>query len=90
MVWDIGACEIVDGNYWKGRLRLHLQGRKLEGEWVLERDTARGETAWALTKVGGAHKPPTAKREDMSALSGRTMRQIAHAREATWQSNRDA
>ena len=88
MVWDIGACEIVDGNYWKGRLRFHLDGRKLKGEWLLERDAARGDNAWALTKVAGPHKPPSAKREDESALSGRTMRKIAQARDATWQSNR--
>jgi bifunctional non-homologous end joining protein LigD len=90
MVWDIGSCEIVEGNYWKGRLRFHLSGRKLEGEWLLERDPHRGDNAWALTKVGGAHKPPSAKRDDESSLSGRTMREIAQARDATWRSNRNA
>ena len=88
MVWDIGTCEIIDGNYWKGRVHFHLSGRKLKGEWVLERDKARGDNAWSLVKVAGAHKPPTAKREDMSALSGRTMSDIARARDAIWQSNR--
>jgi bifunctional non-homologous end joining protein LigD len=90
MVWDIGACEIVEGNYWKGRLRFYLNGRKLKGEWLLERDPARGDNAWSLTKVAGAHTPPSAKREDESALSGRTMREIADAPDATWQSNRNA
>jgi bifunctional non-homologous end joining protein LigD len=88
MVWDIGHCEIIDGNYWKGRLRFHLRGRKLRGEWRLERDAARGERTWSLVKVGGAHKPPSAGREDSSALSGRTMSDIARARDAVWQSNR--
>src|SRR5215218_8979278 len=88
MVWDIGTCEVIDGNYWKGRLHFHLAGRKLKGEWLLERDASRGDKAWTLVKVGGAHKPPTAKREDMSALSGRSMSDIARQRDAVWHSNR--
>ncbi len=88
MVWDIGTCDIVEGNYWKGRLRFHLRGRKLAGEWLLERDPSRGDNAWALSKVAGAHKPPAAAHEDTSALSGRTMSAIAQARDAVWQSNR--
>src|SRR5439155_12164154 len=37
MVWDIGTYEIVDGNYWKGRLSIFLKGKKLKGEWSLQR-----------------------------------------------------
>ena len=88
MVWDIGTCEVMEGNYWKGRMRFHLSGRKLKGEWVLERDAARGHNAWALVKAGGSHKRPAATREDVSAVSGRTMDEIARARDATWQSHR--
>ena len=41
MVWDIGACDVIDGNYWKGQLRFFLEGRKLKGEWQLVRDPAQ-------------------------------------------------
>jgi bifunctional non-homologous end joining protein LigD len=32
MVWDIGTYEVIEGNYYKGRLRIHLNGKKLKGE----------------------------------------------------------
>jgi bifunctional non-homologous end joining protein LigD len=88
MVWDIGSYEIVEGNYWKGNLHISLKGKKLKGEWTLTRDRAKGERAWVLEKVGSAGKPIAAKKDDESALSGRTMTQIAEARAATWHSNR--
>ena len=76
MVWDIGTCDVIEGNYWKGRLHFFLSGSKLKGEWVIERDPERGERAWSLTKVGSAMKPISPKRDDTSALSSRTMTQI--------------
>jgi bifunctional non-homologous end joining protein LigD len=88
MVWDVGTYEIVEGNYWKGNLHISLNGKKLKGEWTLIRDRAKGERAWVLERVGSAGKPITAKKDDESALSGRTMAQIAEARDATWHSNR--
>jgi bifunctional non-homologous end joining protein LigD len=88
MVWDIGTYEIIEGNYWKGNLRISLKGKKLKGEWTLTRNWAKGETAWVLEKVASAGKPISAKKDDESALSGRTMAQIADAKDATWHSNR--
>jgi bifunctional non-homologous end joining protein LigD len=88
MVWDIGTYEIVEGNYWKGNLQISLKGKKLKGQWSLRRDRSKGETAWILEKVGSAMKPISAAKEDRSALSARTMTQIADARDAVWQSNR--
>jgi hypothetical protein len=41
-----------------------------------------------LEKVGSAMKPLRPAKEDRSALSARTMNQIAQARDAVWQSNR--
>ncbi|HZR04417.1 MAG TPA: non-homologous end-joining DNA ligase [Candidatus Udaeobacter sp.] len=81
MVWDIGTYQLVDGNYWKGRLSLFLAGKKLKGEWTLDRtDDDRGKTTWALRKVGGTAKGVSAKRNEVSALTGRTMEQIAGVR----------
>jgi len=90
MVWDIGTCDVIEGNYWKGRLHFFLSGSKLKGEWVIERDPERGERAWSLTKVGSAMKPISPKRDDTSALSSRTMAQIAKARDAEWRRDRAA
>ena len=34
MVWDIGTYELIDGNYWKGKLHISVNGKKRKGEWV--------------------------------------------------------
>jgi len=78
MVWDLGTYELVEGNYWKGRLSVFLTGKKLKGEWTLERTgNDNGKTKWLLRKTGGDAKKISAKREDLSALSDRTMEEIA-------------
>src|SRR5689334_460534 len=59
MVWDIGTYEVVDGNYYKGSLQLHLEGSKLKGEWLLRRDRAKGDRNWLMTKVAPAVKRPS-------------------------------
>jgi bifunctional non-homologous end joining protein LigD len=93
MVWDIGSYEVLDGNYWKGKLHLRLDGQKLKGEWVLVK-RAMGEArdgrdnSWLMIKAGGAQKAPAPKQEDASALTGRSMAEIAAAQDAVWHSNR--
>jgi bifunctional non-homologous end joining protein LigD len=90
MVWDLGTYEIIDGNYWKGRLHLFLNGRKAKGEWLLERTgEQRGEkSTWRLTKVSAGMRALSVRRDDTSALSGRSMAEISAAADAIWQSNR--
>ncbi len=88
MVWDIGTYELIEGNYYKGRLRFSLHGKKLNGEWELVRDAAKEKNKRLLVKAGENAKPVTAKRENASALTGRTMEQTAGAKDATWHSNR--
>lgn len=88
MVWDIGSYEIIDGNYYKGRLHLFFAGKKLKGEWMLIRNPAKGDRNWIVTKAGAAIKSLTANKENTSAISGRTMEQIAEANDAQWHSNR--
>src|SRR5438874_11744651 len=52
MVWDLGTYEVIDGNYWKGRLSVFLSGKKLKGEWTLERTANdNGKTKWILRKT---------------------------------------
>jgi bifunctional non-homologous end joining protein LigD len=78
MVWDIGSYEVVDGNYWKGALTVFLSGKKLKGEWTLNRTAAdEGKTKWLLNKTSGNAKPIARKRESVSAVTGRTMERIA-------------
>ena len=96
MVWDTGTWEPVDEDPLKalrdGKLKFHLHGKKLDGEWTLVRMRARsrqsGKDEWLLIKSGEDIKPISAKRDDESVLSKRTMAQIAGQKTRTWQSNR--
>src|SRR4030081_1703767 len=67
MVWDIGTYEVIEGNYWKGTLQIHLAGKKLKGEWLLRKDRQKGGNAWMLEKVAAAIKPISAREDDASA-----------------------
>lgn len=93
-MWDIGTYDLVDGDYYGGKLHVSLVGRKLRGEWVLVRDRRDTRTEddrkWLLIKVGSDMVSLSPRADDVSALSGRTMAQIAAARDAQWQSNRPA
>jgi bifunctional non-homologous end joining protein LigD len=89
MVWDIGTYEVVEGNYWKGSISLFLAGKKLKGEWSLERLESEDEKAkWLLRKTNGNAKPISKQRDDVSALTGRTMEKIAGDRSAVWTSDK--
>src|SRR5262245_48918783 len=90
MVWDIGTYELIEGNYYKGHLHFHLNGKKLEGEWVLTRSRVEeGERPrWYLIKTGASMTPLTEDEDDQSAVTGRTMAEIAESADAEWESNR--
>ncbi|MGH9327990.1 MAG: non-homologous end-joining DNA ligase [Terriglobia bacterium] len=91
MVWDIGTYDLINGNYYRGFLHVHLTGKKLTGEWTLVRSHEEGETKkWYMGKAKPGMRPISAKRDDQSALSGRTMKQIAAASDREWQSSRAA
>ena len=91
MVWDIGTYNLIEGNVHRGSLKFFLAGEKLNGEWVLTRGPEEGgRPKWYMIKAD--HKTlrlPKAK-ADKSALSGRTMEQIAAKPGREWQSNREA
>jgi bifunctional non-homologous end joining protein LigD len=90
MVWDIGTYDLIEGNYYKGFLRFYLSGAKLKGEWTLQRD-AKGKDErdkWYLIKTNKNTRAVSQRRDDESALTKRTMTQIASAADAVWQSNR--
>jgi bifunctional non-homologous end joining protein LigD len=88
MVWDIGTYEILEGNYWKGSLTVFLSGKKLKGEWTLKRVAGDdGKPKWFVNKTGGKARAIPKKREAVSAITGRTMEQIAGEKSAVWRSN---
>ena len=93
MVWDIGTYEVIEGNYYKGMLRVYLNGEKLKGEWTLQRFTdgkneRDSRDKWHLIKTDHNTRSVSKKRDDQSALTKRTMKEIAQAADAEWQSNR--
>src|SRR5438132_14213260 len=73
MVWDIGTYELIDGNYDKRKLHVLLAGKKLKGEWLLTRTGDPAGRKWLLIKTGSSARPISAKRDNQSALTGRTM-----------------
>lgn len=86
MVWDIGTYDLIEGNYYKGFLRFHLEGAKLKGEWTMKRfvtgkDEPDNGDKWHLIKTGRNTRAVSKARDDQSALTQRTMSQIASAAE---------
>src|SRR5436190_1398518 len=94
MVWDRGTYELTPAGdpveaVRKGKFHMILHGEKAKGEWALIRIRPQdGKNQWLLMKTAGGVKPISKKRDDQSVKSGRTMKQIASARDAEWQSNR--
>ncbi len=89
MVWDIGTYELVGGDFEKGDLKLRLHGKKLKGEWHMFRIKSPDEKpVWLIIKGGEPMKPLSARRDDQSILTKRSMAQIAKANDRVWQSNR--
>lgn len=95
LVWDRGNYYVYGEQPVKslrdGKLHLVLDGDKAKGEWTLVRIRGRDEAKnqWLILKTGEDTKSPSKKLEDQSVKTGRTMKQIADARDAEWESNRD-
>ncbi len=96
MVWDRGSYRVYGEQPVKsikeGKLHLVLDGEKAKGEWTLVRIRGRDDAKnqWLILKTGGDAKPISKKREDRSVKTGRTMEKIAKARDAEWESGREA
>jgi bifunctional non-homologous end joining protein LigD len=94
MVWDRGTYELTPPEdpveaVRKGKFHVILHGEKIKGEWALIRIRPQdGKNQWLLMKTAGGMKPISKKRDDQSVKTGRTMKQIAAARDAEWQSHR--
>jgi bifunctional non-homologous end joining protein LigD len=96
MVWDRGNYRVYGEQPVKslkeGKLHLVLDGDKAKGEWTLVRIRGRHDekNQWLILKTGDGAKPISEKMEDHSVKTGRTMEQIAEARDAEWESGREA
>lgn len=97
MVWDFGSYEVSGGDPVKaleaGKLHLTLHGKKLKGEWTLVRMRPRDgddKPQWLLLKSGSDLPGISARADDQSVLTRRSMDKIASDNDAQWQSNRSA
>ena len=89
MVWDYGTFEALSKTPAKelagGKLHFLLNGTKLQGEWYLVR--LRDEQQWLLIR-GGEDMPPVSKKlDDTSALSGKSMEELAKG-DRIWRSGK--
>jgi bifunctional non-homologous end joining protein LigD len=97
MVWDMGSYSVSGDDplaaLKSGKLHLTLRGKKLKGEWTLVRMRPRereDKPQWLLLKSGGEVPEISARADDQSVLTRRSMKRIAVDNDAQWQSNRSS
>lgn len=78
--------------FYAGAMKITLKGKKLKGDFILNKMSARGENAWLLTKVKDKYgRKTTIRGADKSVASGKTMEQLSTDTGArVWHSNRKA
>ena len=98
MVWDQGTWEPLvdmDEGLKKGNLKFTLHGKKLKGKWALVRMGGKfareGKPNWLLIKerdeyARGPDAEPITEEAPNSAITGRTMDEIAKAADHVWES----
>jgi bifunctional non-homologous end joining protein LigD len=97
MVWDMGTWENLGPEPHEGlktgKLHFRLNGKKLKGEWALVKmhgSRATKGNEWLLLKHGTPMQPISAKQDDTSAISGRSLEQISGPRSRQWTSGKKA
>ncbi len=101
MVWDQGTWEPVtpvDEGLAKGHIKFILHGKKLKGHWALirmkgDRFGEKGKNNWLLIKEHdeyerAADDPAITEEAPDSAVTGRSIEQIAAAEDHVWNSNK--
>jgi bifunctional non-homologous end joining protein LigD len=103
IVWDHGTYEpfekaagkkdqehILTRDFYKGTMKIVLHGKKLKGVFAIVKTRERGSNSWLLSKVKDKYARKTdITLKDSSAVSGKTIEQIAKQKDARrWQSNR--
>jgi bifunctional non-homologous end joining protein LigD len=94
MLWDRGFWEPLGDaakDYKKGKLKFRLHGRKLRGDWMLVRMGGKAkeekQDLWLLIKERDEEATTEALppgEDDRSVLTGRTMAEIADAKDRVW------
>lgn len=104
MVWDEGnylalgardakeSDKLIRAGIKKGELKFVLNGKKLQGGFAmvkLKNDKTGKGNSWLLFKERDEYASKTdITKKDKSAVSGRSMAQIAKAKDKVWRSNR--
>ncbi|WP_111413206.1 DNA ligase D [Billgrantia lactosivorans] len=95
MLWDRGSWRIR-GKAKADRLDIELDGERLKGHWTLTRMSGKRQDKhgrnWLMIKRHDDSRrmdPSLSVEDDASIVSGRSMREIAEARDATWSSGGD-
>src|SRR4051812_37166740 len=80
MVWDTGTYEVKDAEPLKaleaGKIHFILKGKKLKGEWAIikiRNPNEKGKQPWLIFKADNDFPELSAKKENESAVTGRTM-----------------
>jgi bifunctional non-homologous end joining protein LigD len=71
------AAPEESARHFVGHLHFHLNGKKLKGEWQLRRMGGGERERWLLIKSSGNARVVSKKRDDSSAITGRSMAEIA-------------
>ena len=89
MVWDRGTFTPDTATPGKdlagGKLHFTLKGKKLKGAWYLVRIRDPEDDQWLLIRGGDDLKPVSAKQDDTSVLSGKSMKALAQS-DQVWKS----
>jgi bifunctional non-homologous end joining protein LigD len=101
MVWDQGTWEPVtpvDEGLAKGHIKFILYGKKLKGHWALirmkgDRFGEKGKNNWLLIKEHDEYEradsdPAITEEAPNSAVTGRSIEQIAAAEDHVWNSKK--
>ena len=106
MIWDEGsyvalndnqvvtdkreAEKILIKNFFSGKLRFELKGKKLKGKFTLVKAPQRGETSWLLIKEKDEYgKPVDITKKNKSVISNKTIEELAATKNIKkWKSNR--
>ena len=99
MIWDFGEWRAIgdaDRQFEKGDLKFELHGTKLKGKWVLVRMRKNLDRSdkpnWLLIKESDEYAqsedaPAITDEAPNSAVTQRTMEQIAESKDHVWDSN---
>jgi bifunctional non-homologous end joining protein LigD len=104
IIWDEGTYETtvikekdkkaqehsLNSQFYKGEMRISLNGHKLKGKFALIKDSSKGDNSWYLIKVKDSYAGTTdVTSNDKSVVSGLTIAEMTENPKAKkWQSNR--